>query len=109
MNNKVIKNGKTAVVIASSEYGWGFDIATCEHIRFDPKLIEMIENRKMDELDDKWFKTNFINCLKQNDYFDHSELEIVWINIGTKFKVVDMNRDGGKEKVVTDEGMNLIA
>jgi hypothetical protein len=82
---KVIRDGKVAVLI-SHGYGAGWYSWNTEHqqLLFHPKLVEMVEQNKNDEINDEWVKEN----LGIDIYAGGSDgLSIHWLPVGTAFQV----------------------
>ena len=80
--NKVIKDGKVAVLIS---YGWGAGFYTwgapLEAI-FDPKLVELVESQDYDS-GNEYVKNTYpgITTLGVED------LEVVWVDEGEEFTI----------------------
>lgn len=100
---KIIRDGKVAV-LTSPNYGagWYSWYPKYKELLFHPKLIEMVENNKKNEIDEKWIKDNLgidIYCGGACD------LKINWLLIGTPFKIEECN---GNEKLITMDDSDLI-
>jgi hypothetical protein len=97
---KVIKDGKVAVLISSGYesgwYSWNRDVEEC---LFSPEIIELVEKKKIKNIDDE-----FCQKLFKTKYFyagGARNLEIVWLPIGTKFRVNEY--DGSESIEIIDE------
>lgn len=83
---KVIRDGKVAVLI-SHGYGAGWYTWHTEHqeLLFHPKIVEMVEQGKSDQIDEDWVKENLGI---ENVYCGGAySLRIHWLPIGTQFHV----------------------
>ena len=101
---KVIRDGKVAVII-SHGYGAGWYSWNPEHkeLLFSPKIVEMIENNRFDEITDEWIKEN----LGIDIYTGGSDgLKIHWLPIGTAFEVDEYD---GAESLRTFDDLVLTA
>ena len=83
--NKVIRNGKVAVLI-SAWYGagWGWCAAVGAAAgRFDPEIVEMVENDQYDRIIPYCEKT-----YGQDGYYAGApNLKIEWVDLGTEFLI----------------------
>ncbi len=101
---KVIRNGNVAVLISkgfgAGWYSWNTDY---KELLFHPKLVEMVEQGRNDEITDEWVKDN----LNIDIYAGGSDgLTILWIPAGTAFAVEEYD---GNESLRTFDDINLIA
>lgn len=103
--NKVIKDGKVAVLI-SHGFGAGWYTWNLEYpeLLFHPKLVEMIEQGKANQIDDIWIEDNL--GIKNIYCGGASGLRIHWLPIGTAFTVEDYD---GAERLMTLEDLTLVA
>ena len=101
---KVIRDGKVAVLISQ---GWGAGWYTWntdyQQLLFHPKLVEMVEQNKRNEINDQWILEN----LGIDMYAGGSDgLEIHWLPIGTIFCIEEYD---GFETIRTIEDLLLTA
>ena len=102
---KVIRDGKVAVLI-SHGFGAGWYSWNTEHqqLLFHPKLVEMVEQNRNDEIDDEWVKENlgieYVYCGGASD------LQIHWLPVGTAFQVEEYD---GAESLRTIADLVLVA
>jgi hypothetical protein len=101
---KVIKNGKVAVLIShgygAGWYSWNTEY---EQLLFHPKLVEMVEQDRNSEITDEWVKEN----LGINIYTGGVDgLTIHWLPEGMAFTVEEYD---GAESIRTIEDLVLIA
>jgi len=102
---KVIRDGKVAVLV-SHGFGAGWYSWNQEHkeLLFNPKLVELVENNRLDEITEDWVKNNLGI---ENVYCGGArELEIHWIDEGTAFQIDEYD---GAESLTTLEHLTLIA
>lgn len=83
---KVIRDGKVAVLVSpgfgSGWYTWNDDYL---QLLFHPKLVEMVEQGKADQIDEEWVKENLGI---ENVYCGGAyRLEIHWLPVGTAFTI----------------------
>jgi hypothetical protein len=80
--NKVIKDGKVAVLISrgwgAGFYTWG---APLEAI-FDPKLVELVESRDYDSANE-YVKNTYLQAYTGGV----EDLEVVWVDEGEEFTI----------------------
>lgn len=101
---KVIRDGKVAVLI-SQGWGAGWYSWNTDHkeLLFHPKLVEMVEQNRRNEINDQWILEN----LGIEMYAGGSDgLEIHWLPIGTIF---DIEEHDGFETIRTIEDLVLTA
>ncbi len=84
---KVIRDGKVAVLISrgfgAGWYSWNYNH---EEILFHPKLVEMVEQNRHQEITNEWVKEN----LGIDIYTGGADgLAIEWLPVGTAFLVED--------------------
>ena len=97
---KVIKNGKVGVLI-SPGFGAGFSTwgAPIEAI-FNPTLIELVEQQKVQEAID------FVEKTWENVYSGGvQDLEVVWVSEGSEFIIEEYD---GSESLMLKENYNWI-
>lgn len=102
---KVIRDGKVAVLI-SHGFGAGWYSWNHEHkqLLFDPKLVDMVEKGRANDITEEWVKENLgidnVYCGGASD------LKIHWLPIGTAFLVDEYD---GNESLTTDADLITIA
>lgn len=103
--NKVIRNGKVAVLVSpgygAGWYSWNQDY---KELLFHPKLVELVEQGNQKEIDEEWVKNN----LGLEDVYcgGAKNLQIVWLKEGTAFIIEEYD---GSESVRTLDDLTLIA
>ena len=102
---KVIRNGQVAVLYSpgfgAGWYSWNSN----KELLFHPKLVEMVENNKQEEITEELCK----ELLNTNDYIcvlGAGNLQIEWLNEGTLFEIDEYD---GSESIRTLENLTLIA
>lgn len=101
---KVIRDGKVAVLI-SHGFGAGWYTWNTQHkeLLFHPKIVEMVEQNRNDEIDDDWVKEN----LGIDIYAGGSDgLTIYWLPVGTAFYVEEYD---GSESLRTIDDLAIVA
>lgn len=101
---KVIRDGKVAVLISygygAGWYTWNRDY---QQLLFHPKLVEMVEQNRRNEIDDQWVLEN----LGIEMYAGGSDgLKIHWLPIGTAFEIEEYD---GAETLRTMDDLVLVA
>lgn len=101
---KVIREGKVAILISrgfgGGWYTWNTDY---KELLFNPKLVKMVEDGRVKEIDEDWVREN----LGISIYTGGAKgLKIHWLPIGTPFKV---NEYDGAESLETLDDLTLIA
>jgi len=105
---KVIKDGKVAVIISS---GWGAGWSTWhghKELIFHPKLVELVESGQHNQET----VLAVLNELLDKEEAEHvylggvEDLTIQWLPKGTKFKIEEYD---GSEYIITDKMLNLTA
>jgi hypothetical protein len=102
---KVIREGKVAVLYSPGFTAGWYTWSTSEDKRliFDPKLVEMVENERNDEITEEWLLEN----LGLKEYCGGAkDLEIEWIPEGTPFTIDCFD---GNESIITAKNFDLIA
>ena len=102
---KVIKDGKVAVLY-SPGYGAGwYTWNQCnEELLFNPKVVEMVEQGKVNQINKDWVKKNLGI---DNVYCGGAEsLHIQWIPQGTAFTIDEYD---GNESIELLDDIKLIA
>lgn len=95
---KVIRDNKVAVLI-SPGYGAGWYSWNSDHkeLLFHPKIVEMVENGRQNEIDEDWIKDN-LNL--DNIYCGgNHKLKIVWLTVGTQFYIKEYDGSENLEEV----------
>lgn len=102
---KTIRNGEVAVLI-STGYGAGWFSWNTDHkeLLYHPKLVEMVEQNRTNEIDEDWVKEN----LGIEDVYcgGAESLKIVWLPIGTTFQVEEYD---GFESLTTYDNLTITA
>ena len=101
---KVIRDGKVAVLIShgygAGWYTWNRDY---QQLLFHPKLVEMVEQNRRNEIDNQWVLEN----LGIEMYAGGSDgLKIHWLPIGTAFEIEEYD---GAETLRTIHDLVLVA
>jgi len=102
---KVIRDGKVAVLISHGfGAGWYTWNSEKKEILFNPKLVEMVESGKANEIDGDWVKENIgiedVYCGGAKDLIIH------WLDVGTAFVVEEYD---GAESLRTLDDLTIIA
>jgi hypothetical protein len=113
MDKKVIRDGKVAVVITES-FGGGWSTSYSEDLKdllgddypddyrniflFHPKIVNMVLAGLTHKMDEEWFMDKLGLSLE----IGVPKLEIVWLPLGTKFKVINYD---GLESIVTENDL----
>ena len=105
---KVERDGKVAVLY-SPDYGAGWYTWNTSHpeILFHPRLVELVEQDRRDEITDELMEE--ILGLDEDSYVyigGACNLSIEWVNKGQTFYIHEYD---GHEHVVTRDERNLIA
>lgn len=89
---KVIRDNKVAVLI-SHGFGAGWYTWNRDHevLLFHPKLVEMVENNKQDDITEEWVEENL--GIKDVSCNGATDLVIHWIPVGTKFYIEEHDGD----------------
>ena len=102
---KVIRNGQVAVLYSpgfgAGWYSWNSN----KELLFHPKLVEMVENNKQEEITEELCK----ELLNTNDYIcvlGAKDLQIKWLDEGTVFEIDEYD---GSESIITLGNLTLIA
>lgn len=99
--NKVIRDGKVAVLI-SPKFGAGwYSWDGNEEMLFHPKIVELVEQNRHNEITDQLCKELF-----NTSSYGASELVIQWLPVGTKFYIEEYD---GAETIITTDGLTLVA
>ena len=102
---KVIRNNEVAVLI-SHGFGAGWYSWNTEHqeLLYHPKLVEMVEQNRANEIDEDWVLEN----LKISDIYcgGAKGLKIHWLTVGTAFEVDEYD---GVESLRTLADLVLVA
>lgn len=104
---KVIRDGKVAVLVSpgfgAGWYTWNTDYSW---LLFHPKIVEMVEQGKQSEINEEWMESNIEDCPKNIYCGGARDLKIVWLNLGTPFRVEEYD---GHETLYTIDDLILIA
>lgn len=101
---KVIRDNKVAVLISK---GFGAGWYTWNHkeeLLFHPKLVEMVEQKRVIEIDEDWIEENL--GLENIYCGGASNLTIDWMEVGTKFTVEEYD---GAESIRTLDDLVITA
>lgn len=102
---KVIKNGNVAILISHGFGAGWYTWHNKEELLFHPKLIELVEKDKRDEITEELCK----KLLGIDDYIcvlGAEGLKIHWLPIGTQFKIEEYD---GAESLETYESLDITA
>lgn len=102
---KVIRDGKVAVLISHGfGAGWYSWNRNEQLLLFSPKIVEMVEQGKADQIDEDWVKEN----LGIEDVYcgGASDLKIHWLPVGTSFRVEEYD---GSEYLLTMDDLCIVA
>ena len=101
MKNKVIENGRVAVLVSSPHGAGWYSWHNNQELLFDPVIVDMVD-RNVDYHD-------IIEYCKKtygDQYYGGAAgLEIFWVLLGTKFKIDEYD---GAETLVTEEDIQWI-
>lgn len=101
---KVIRDNNVAILISPGFGAGWYSWNSKPEIVFHPKLVEMVEQNRNDEINENWIKDNLGI---ENIYCGGAKnLKIVWLPIGTIFEIEDYD---GAESIKTLEQLTLIA
>jgi hypothetical protein len=99
--NKVVRDGKVAVII-SPDYGAGwYSWNGNSAMLFDPGLVGLIEEGNKEKIQ------TYINLKWPEEYLNGHGLEVQWIPQGKKFRIVEY--DGAESIQMLDQTDWLIA
>ena len=102
---KVIRNNQVAVLI-SPGYGAGWYSWHAEHeeLLYHPKLVEMVEQKRANEIDTDWIESNL--GIKNVYCGGARSLQIHWLTVGTEFIIDEYD---GFESIITELDFTLTA
>ena len=102
---KLIRNNKVAVLISHGfGAGWFSWNSSHQELLYHPKLVEMVEQNRANEIDQEWVKDNLgIEHVYCGGAID---LEIHWLTVGTAF---DVDEYHGSESLRTLSDLVLVA
>jgi len=82
--NKLIRDGKVAVLI-SPDYGAGwYSWHLIEELLYDPSIVLWLESEELDKI------ANYLSLKYPNEYFGVLEdLSVQWIDEGVEFRIVE--------------------
>lgn len=99
---KVIRNGKVAVLVSRGfDTGW-YTQHGVEELLFHPKVVEMVQDCKKQDIC-KWVEENFDLEVSRDGAMG---LVIHWLPVGEPFMIIQTNR---YEYVYTAENLDLVA
>jgi len=102
---KVIRDGKVAVLISEGAgVGWYSWNASRQELLFHPKLVEMVEQNRNNEITEEWVK----EILGIEDVYcgGASGLGIHWLPVGTAFHIEEYD---GSEILRTIDDLCIVA
>ena len=95
--NKVIRDGKVAVLVSPGfGAGWSTWNPTVPEMLFDPAIVQMVEDNTDPATIAMVAEAKYTNCYSSGV----SDLMIVWVPIGTEFKVDEYD---GAESIIFKE------
>jgi len=101
---KVIRNNEVAVLIShgfgAGWYSWNSN----QELLFSPKIVEMVEQNRANEIDEDWVKKNL--GIEDVSCGGAKNLEIHWLPIGTAFEIDEYD---GAESLRTLADLVLVA
>ena len=96
--NKIIRDGKVAVLVSSLGHGAGWSTWNrYAELVFDVKIVEAVEAGKPLSEVDAYLKT----CYENIYLGGYCDLTVQWVNIGEKFKISEY--DGLEAISILDE------
>lgn len=104
--DKVIRNGNVAVLF-SPGYGAGWSTWNTDYkqLIFHPKVVEMVENGRQNEIDDEWVKEN-LGITGYICTLGASQLRIQWLPEGSLFRIDEYD---GCESITTSDELYFTA
>ena len=102
---KVIRKNKVAVLISQGfGSGWYSENTDYQELLYHPKLVEMVEQKRTNEIDEDWVLKN----VGISDVYcgGAENLIICWLTAGTAFEVEDYD---GAESLRTLADLVLVA
>jgi len=101
---KVIRNGRVAVLVSLGLSGWYSCNDSHKELLFHPKLVAMVEANRQSEITQEWLEKEL--GIKDVYCGGVKDLQILWFEIGTRFELYDEN---GYEALWTVDKLTLIA
>jgi hypothetical protein len=102
---KVIRDGMVAVLYSPGFGAGWFSWNTCDELLFHPKLVEIVEKRRQNEITEEWIEENLgiegVYCGGASD------LCIKWVPQNTPFRIDEY--DGSESVVLFNENDFIIA
>jgi len=103
---KVVRDGKVAVLVSpgfgGGWYTWNKDFENSKRLLFHPKLVELVEQDRRDEITQELcqeiLEINYDICISSNV----DQLEIQWIPEGALFAIYNYD---GYEEILTGEDL----
>jgi hypothetical protein len=97
---KVIRDGKVAILISGGFGAGWYSWNDSEHkeLLFHPKLVEMVEENRTDEITEEWVEDNL--GIKNVYCGGVDDLSIRWVPIGSRFFVDEY--DGSESLIIID-------
>ncbi len=110
---KVIRDWKVAIVISPRFGAWWYTWNTkYAELLFHPKIVEMVEQWKGNEMTQEWIIDNIWIWISDDESYEYictlwnGGLTIQWLPEWTKFRVHEYD---GSESIWTDKDLDLIA
>ena len=105
---KVIRDGKVAVIyhppVGAGWYTWNNDY---KELMYHPQLVQKILDDEQKDLTEEWVKAVLGISKDKNLYVGAAgELEIIWLPIGTAFRISEYD---GAESIITKVELPEIA
>jgi hypothetical protein len=102
--NKVIKNDMVAVLYSPGFGAGWYTWHGLEQLVFEPKIVEMVEAGRQEEIDKKWISEN-LGLLENAYYGGAKDLEIRWVPVGKRFMIKEYD---GSESVILEDDLNFL-
>lgn len=104
MLNKIVRNGKVAVIYHPSFGAGWYSWHGILELLFDPQVVTMLENdadsKTISEYCEKTYPPPYYN-----GYFSCKNLKIGWVTVGSKFRIQEYD---GSERIVELSEENYI-
>lgn len=104
--NRVIENGKVAVLYSPGFGAGWYSWNECEPLLFDPVVVEMVRNKRHDEIE-----SYITRAYPDTDVFCgevlYKTLTIAWVPVGEKFQIYEY--DGAESVILESEEVWITA
>jgi hypothetical protein len=102
--NRVIENGKVAVLYSPGFGAGWYSWNECEPLLFDPVVVEMVRNNRHDEIE-----SYITRAYPDTDVFcgEVKTLTIAWVPVGEKFQIDEY--DGAESVILESEEVWITA